>query len=56
MGNDSAMYDLARVTVRYPMLDDRLIYMATRMLADNKIPYGRPRDFYKGAMRRVLLT
>jgi asparagine synthase (glutamine-hydrolysing) len=48
------MCELAGIEVEYPMLDDRLVEMSTRVSSRRKMPGNRLRDFYKKAVRGFL--
>lgn len=48
------MCDLAGVEVRYPMLDDEVVALSTRVPSRVKLPRGKLRHYYKSALRDFL--
>jgi len=48
------MCELAGVEVRYPMLDDAVVELSTRVPSKAKLPGTRLRDYYKSALRDFL--
>ncbi|PID43535.1 MAG: asparagine synthase [Proteobacteria bacterium] len=48
------MCNLAGVDVKYPMLDDELVLLSTRIPSETLLPGNRLRHFYKEAMRGFL--
>lgn len=48
------MCQLAGIEVEYPMLDDRLVEMSTRISSQRKMRGNRLRDFYKRAVADLL--
>src|SRR5204862_4679519 len=50
----SRMAEVAGVEVRYPMLDDELVELSTRVPAALKLRGGQLRYFYKEALRDFL--
>jgi asparagine synthase (glutamine-hydrolysing) len=48
------MCELAGIEVEYPMLDDHVVELSTRISSARKMPRNRLRDFYKRAVRGFL--
>ena len=48
------MCELAGIEVEYPMLDDHVVELSTRISSARKMPHNRLRDFYKRAVRGFL--